>query len=637
MRLEIDCRKCVKQLQPCSDIKPILQSTEESMNIKMGYNFTNIKEIIENLNKDYYLPAIQREFVWSPEQIERLFDSIMSGYPIGTFLFWEVKKGEIEQFDFYKFIQNYEKDVTKNETENDNINQKDKITAILDGQQRLTSLLIGLKGSYSWKGRGKTKAQQRYLYLNLLYEKNSQDADKDHEYEFKFLLPEEAEKKSRSEFWFKVSDTMRPKFDTMDYGAEAENYGLNISDENERQIIKRANRTIQNLLNKISADNSINFYTERNSSIDKVLEIFVRVNSGGIKLSYSDLLLSMATATWGKNDKTNAREAVVQFLRDVSTEYKFSFDKDFIMKSWLYMTTEKNKDSYAPATSVSFEIKNFKDAMASIKNDWEEIKKSIEATISFIVDLGYSNEYLPSAYVLLPVALHHKLHGINSLKDNKDDIAKWISNALIKNVFSGKPDDVLTKARKIQYDAYNEGHKKFPLELIAEKLKDSKSIYSTAQDIEDILEGEYGGKTKTILSQLRIQKYASEVTVDSGHQDHIYPASWFEKKKEFLIEGGLTENAVNNIIISKQYNKLPNLALIPSNLNQSKSSKAPLEWFKTLKGANLLKVLGLFPETPDLSISNCQGFWDERKKLLKAELKEILIMRDTKQDQSEVA
>ena len=42
-------------------------------------------------NKSYVLPAIQREFVWKPEQIERLFDSLMQGYPFGTFLFWKVE------------------------------------------------------------------------------------------------------------------------------------------------------------------------------------------------------------------------------------------------------------------------------------------------------------------------------------------------------------------------------------------------------------------------------------------------------------------------------------------------------------------------------------------------------------------
>lgn len=57
--------------------------------------------------KTYVLPAIQREFVWKPEQIERLFDSLMQGYPIGTFLFWKVDTKTSNQFKFYDFILNY--------------------------------------------------------------------------------------------------------------------------------------------------------------------------------------------------------------------------------------------------------------------------------------------------------------------------------------------------------------------------------------------------------------------------------------------------------------------------------------------------------------------------------------------------
>jgi hypothetical protein len=57
--------------------------------------------------KDYVLPAIQREFVWKPDQIERLFDSLMQGYPFGTFLFWKVAPETSSKFKFYDFVLNY--------------------------------------------------------------------------------------------------------------------------------------------------------------------------------------------------------------------------------------------------------------------------------------------------------------------------------------------------------------------------------------------------------------------------------------------------------------------------------------------------------------------------------------------------
>ena len=65
----------------------------------MGYKTATILNIIEEINgRKMYLPAIQRKYVWKDSQITRLFDSIMLEYPIGTFLFWKVKKTIVNVF-----------------------------------------------------------------------------------------------------------------------------------------------------------------------------------------------------------------------------------------------------------------------------------------------------------------------------------------------------------------------------------------------------------------------------------------------------------------------------------------------------------------------------------------------------------
>lgn len=122
--------------------------------------------------KKYFLPSIQREFVWDTEQIEKLFDSLMRDYPINSFLFWRVNKENTKKFKFYEFLRDYHQ---KNQKYNPkaSMNGSDDITAVLDGQQRLTSLYIGLKGTYAKKIIHKRwndpKAYpKRKLYLNLL-------------------------------------------------------------------------------------------------------------------------------------------------------------------------------------------------------------------------------------------------------------------------------------------------------------------------------------------------------------------------------------------------------------------------------------------------------------------------------------
>src|SRR6476620_6259956 len=92
----------------------------------------------------FVLPAIQREFVWWPEQIEKLFDSLMQGYPFGTFLFWKVQAETSGKFKFYDFVRDYhERDAAHCPDLGSLPNQS--LTAVLDGQQRLTALNIGLR------------------------------------------------------------------------------------------------------------------------------------------------------------------------------------------------------------------------------------------------------------------------------------------------------------------------------------------------------------------------------------------------------------------------------------------------------------------------------------------------------------
>ena len=139
----------------------------------MGFEtpITIKKAINEIQSNSYVLPAIQRQFVWSAEQIENLFDSLMRGYPIGSFLFWKVQPQRIGDFQFYRFMDHYhERDYTHNDPLKPADNRE--ITAVLDGQQRLTALYIGLLGWYADKlryfwWRSDKAFPKRELFINL--------------------------------------------------------------------------------------------------------------------------------------------------------------------------------------------------------------------------------------------------------------------------------------------------------------------------------------------------------------------------------------------------------------------------------------------------------------------------------------
>jgi hypothetical protein len=123
-----------------------------------------VSDLIRRLNRDIYLPAIQREFVWEPDRVERLFDSIMMDFPIGSFLFWRLGQANKDQWPIYELIRDYDEAHPHN-TEASLAGVTGDVVLVLDGQQRITSLFIGLRGSYKYLYyRWRTTR----LYLNLL-------------------------------------------------------------------------------------------------------------------------------------------------------------------------------------------------------------------------------------------------------------------------------------------------------------------------------------------------------------------------------------------------------------------------------------------------------------------------------------
>ena len=118
----------------------------------MSYARASIKDVVLDISRNkYLLPAIQREVVWNCEQIEKLFDSILSGYPINSMLFWKYRiNPEEDTYKFYEFLKSYD-EYTQNHNTEHNISGESEVTAVLDGQQRLTALFIGLKGYMNLK------------------------------------------------------------------------------------------------------------------------------------------------------------------------------------------------------------------------------------------------------------------------------------------------------------------------------------------------------------------------------------------------------------------------------------------------------------------------------------------------------
>lgn len=335
----------------------------------MSYTSKTISEtIIDYVNRNTFLPAIQREYVWNTYSIEKLFDSIMCGYPISSFLFWKIREERKKDWVAYQFVTDFDKTDPHNEEANlSGVNQD--IYLVLDGQQRLTSLLIGLKGSYSFFYYRWRKTR---LYLNLFKKPTNDDNPEELTYQFQFRENDFINANdSTPQYWYLVSNIL--DFNTASAARKDIREKLsNISVDS--SFKENAVELIEELHSRLFTEKFINIYEEKSQEYDKVVEIFIRTNTGGVKLEYSDILLSTATAKW-KN--LNARKEIYSFTDEInSIGNGYSFGKDFVLKGCLYLT------DHLP---IQYKVGNFTQSnLELIEENWTNIQTSISDSVKLI-------------------------------------------------------------------------------------------------------------------------------------------------------------------------------------------------------------------------------------------------------------
>lgn len=573
-----------------------------------------IAEVIQDISiNKYVLPSIQREYVWSTSQIERLFDSIMQDYPIGAFLFWELANGQHNLYEFYSFLQKYHEKKCRHNSKID-LKGSENVMAVLDGQQRLTSIYVGLKGSYAYKlphkqWKSADAFPERKLYLNIVEPK----IDSSDKFDFKFLTADEY-KNDNKHYWFLVGDILNMKElgDVMNYLMQNIVF-TGIYSQEQSQF---ANNTLSQLFKVIHTQPSISYYKVKSDELDKVLNIFIRVNSGGTILSYSDLLLSIATAQW---EDLDAREEINDCVDNINAIGSgFNVNKDFVLKSALVLTG---------FSDIAFKVDNFnKENMAKIEDNWATIKKTLFQAFQLVASFGFNrdslksnNAVIPIAYYLMKIGMPENFSTSTATSTNREKIKKWLIMSLLKRAFSGTPDNVLRPIRAIIEE---NGTNDFPIEEIINKLKGtSKTIIFTNDDIENLLDHQYSnGETLTILMLL----YPSLDFNNKFHVDHMYPKSIFTKKN--LFNKGVPEDKIQTYI--DHVNDLSNLQLLAAIPNIEKQNQDFEEWFTNTYKTDLDRIqYRAIHHLPimDYSYANFEEFIYERRKLLKTQLELMLL------------
>lgn len=573
----------------------------------------SVSDAIEKIDyNQYLLPAIQRDFVWTSGKIEMLFDSLMQGYPIGSMLLWRVNGKNTENQRFYGIIKKYrERYLIRSEE----VSTKSipSFEVVLDGQQRLTALYLGLKGSYAYKGYNlawkdtEYSIPTRYLYLNLKYKKNKQndlnDSDDDRMYEFTFLKPSEVEDADKNNKWFKVGDILGIKGTSQLNACFKRN---NIFDDEAQEILSRLHDIVH--LEKL-----IHYYLEESSDFTRALDIFIRINSGGISLSYSDLVMSTTIMGWMRLD---AKKEINGLVDELVKEFGYPVNKDFILRTYLVLYSD----------DIKFRVQNF-----SIKNAkefeeyWEDIKSAIREVFQLVSDYGYAPNTLTSLNALLPIVYYlYKTNRITGFcqrvayKDDRALIKRWLHVVLLHQIFGGQAEGVLKAIRDTIKKEIAKDTQIFPATAIAARLaKTNKSITVDEEFIQGLLftskDSRYAFPILALLFPHLDYKNRD------FHLDHCHPLTLFNEKK--LKAKGVLLNENNKAYFTDwdYFNSILNLQMLDGNENKSKNAKDLKEW--VVSNSIPLKNYYLPKE---LDFQDFPSFIEKRTELLAKELTNVL-------------
>ena len=528
----------------------------------------SIINLLEQIkNDDIVLPAIQRNFVWGEDKIEKLLDSIMRGYPIGIVLLWET----FNDIQFRFFVKDYQSDVLYTFHDNE---QHKRLKLVLDGQQRLQSLYTALYGNFGGKS----------LYFDVLSGRETIDF-KEEKFIFNFFTPSEAGERNEGV----ISKCQSVRDDENDEGFQKEyyvkvqelfTYGGKEQQKFRREITKKlklsetdelrldANLSIFNhalakdiniLKTSILDENLPRESPERKSESD-ILEAFVRINREGTPLSRSDLIFSMLKLNWRESAET-----LPEFVRNINRGNSFELDSDFVIRC-LFAVSDLG-------TKFDIDVLRKRPNVETIQRNFQKCCDSIRSMVDFVQNECWisSSKLLRGYFNLVPLVyylFHVKDHQVPNSQIDKVRKATYLFGFTAP--FSRYADFRLAKfIREELKPLFDQNDYSFPLEKSAwwvsywENIKEygSQLLQGNPSLAVHLIQRRSGAK-------VHYEKNAPQI-------DHIFPSSTLRQK-------GYDEALINHFA---------NFWILSKNKNQNKSNKHPKKYFEDVDDGILQRAL----------------------------------------------
>lgn len=517
----------------------------------------SVTQLVQEIdNGDIVLPAIQRDFVWSEEQIATLLDSLFRGYPVGIALLWET----YSPIQIRRFVKDHRQDLIHPFSDNP---EGSRIRMVLDGQQRLNSLYVALKGTYAGQS----------LYFDVLSGRHSEDYS-EQKYRFKFLAKTQAkvanEERGSEEtsfaYWVLLSDilALNPLEMARTRASIAELLGLGEDEKLRLEVnlatAKHALSDNAELLKTQIIDANLPVgSTQRKSAFD-ILEIFVRINRQGVPLKRSDLIVSMLRLYWPE-----ASELIPNFLAELNAQSGLSFDNDFVIRCMFCVA--------GLGTRLDFDLLRDRKNIEKIRQSYQRCFDSIRSARDFVRhECKIDNpRYLGGISTLVPVVyyIYHSPGHIIPLTA-KADLTRAIYLFAFSKLFS---QHVESRTAAYIRDVLDPSHiaagKKFPLRKTIQQIRWKTPFWDADREL-------FGNNKELALALL--QNYAGGSIAFSGNIpeiDHIFP------------KGTLGDRDVD----WSKIDDLANYWFLPRGINRNKSNKHPRDFLKAVEDALLEEAL----------------------------------------------
>ena len=390
---------------------------------------TNIKvsELVNKVQRgELTLPEMQRRYVWPATRVRDLLDSLYRGYPSGTILVWET--------DEEMPTRELAVEATKMPTTSHKL-------LLLDGQQRVTSLSAILSGE---PVRVRNRKRPIDILFNLEHPEgpptdvteiddngftadvddveDEETAERDIQEEMRkrtFVVASRALK--NDPIWVPVSDIFK-KTDSQ----ILKSIGVSSEDERWDKYSERLQK-----VKKIADYLYVMEVLEKSMSYEEVTDIFIRVNSLGIKLRGSDLALAQVTSRW---------KGFINLIEDFSG--KFNADEDYIIETGLpirmLVVFATHQSRFKTIGKISKE---------KLEESWKTATDGLDYAINFLREnAGINNlSYLSSPFLLIPIAVYWILKKNEVLTPEEEKkLLRWLYLAHMRGHHSmGSSESIL--------------------------------------------------------------------------------------------------------------------------------------------------------------------------------------------------